>query len=254
MADTVRSLSALQAILVENGQINAQDLRDMLVSTYSSEAHANLENGKTTTDTPDDEFNAGSLDGKWTVVDGTSSTASLTQGNPADIYEATTEGLLAQVSGDNDFHIRQDYELPDGNSIILCLTPTLNVPEIGINDYFVGLSMNDDDSGFNAGQHKWIAFAPQARVIAWDGTGTSAQYLASFGQRMYLRVMRSGLTYYYYWSHDGDMWNPIEQTTESGAFDNIWLFVITGAAYASSPVGINKFHWIRQGDNNIRPW
>ncbi len=38
MVDTVRTLSALQALLADNivGDITAQDLRDMLVSVYPS--------------------------------------------------------------------------------------------------------------------------------------------------------------------------------------------------------------------------
>jgi hypothetical protein len=256
MADTVRSLSSLQTLLANNstGDIGSQDLRDFLVSVYLNEVQANLENGKTTVDTPDDEFNSETLDGKWTVTDGTNGTVSLTQGSPADIYEITTDGLLTQMSAGNDFFMRQDYTLPDGNSIILSLNPTVTTPEIGQNDYFVGMSVNDNDSAFNAGNYHWFAFAPSSRVIAWDGSATSATGVSSTGHGMYLRVLRSGLTYSYYWSITGDMWNPIESNTESGAFTNIWLFTISEAAYNSSPVSINKFSWIRQGDNNIRPW
>ena len=121
MADTVRTLSSLQTILADNtaGDISPQDLRDFLVSAYqSNERRHNLEFGKTATDTPDDEFDTGSLDGKWTAVSGSSGTVDLL-GTTGSTYDFTTRSgeLLMQGYNGAAVELRQDYTLPDGNSI-----------------------------------------------------------------------------------------------------------------------------------------
>jgi len=68
MADTVRTLAALQALLADNatGEISPQDLRDMLVSVYGSEwmsALAVTPSGVTAIDEFDDDSFTG-----WTTV------------------------------------------------------------------------------------------------------------------------------------------------------------------------------------------
>jgi hypothetical protein len=260
MADTVRSLSSLQTILADNtsGGISAQDVRDMLVSTYLSEAQANLENGKTTTDTPDDDFSAGSLDGKWTVVDGASGTVAMDPSTPVDVYDLTTrEELLIQISDGNLFKIRQDYTLPDGNSLTLCFTPSSNVQDTALDDYNLLFVLNDNDTDFSSGsrQHLGINMQPPPRIVWYDGTtivDNSDQN--DIGHRMYFRVNRDTLTYSWFYSYDGATWVPMHRKTESGALDNIWIVGYTNATTNVRPVGITAVHWIRQGSNNIDPW
>ena len=265
MADTVRSLSALQTLLADNGSISAQDVRDMLVSTYTSNALVNLENGKATTDTPDDDFTSGTLDGKWTVVDGGSGTVDPLSTSTTGIYDLSSRSgdLLFQVNN-NSVELRQDYTLPDGNSIILAMTVAMHFDSaISNNELQIGLCLNDDNSGPVAGNNvirmaavetdggtygmDAVRFAPGATNLGTDNNQTDVT------QRIYLRVFRDSLTYTPSFSINGATWATMSSTTMSSACDNVWIQIGSSASIGGT-LPIQAVHWIRQGNNDIDPW
>jgi hypothetical protein len=261
MVDTVRSLSALQTILADNitGDITPQDVRDMLVSTYADETQVNLENGKTSTDTPDDEFDSGTLDGKWTVVDGGSGTVGLTNSSTTGVYDLTTRSgdLLLQYGNGNDVSLRQDYTLPDGNSIIVsCDAGVLSDGSIANNQNNLQFSLNDNDTSEDSGNlvTMWIdTDLNSVDILFYDGT-TAHDTPANFDplRRIYLRILRSGFDYYGYFSMNGSVWIPMGIANNGVAFDNIWIS--TSSTGAVDPVPFSAVHWIRQGSNSIDPW
>jgi len=265
MVDTVRSLSDLQTLLATNssGGISAQDLRDLLVSTYSSEAHANLENGKTSTDTPDDDFDTGSLDVKWTVVDGSSGTVGLLSNASSNIYDLSTRqgNLLLQTYESNKVTLRQDYTLPDGNCIIMAINSAVwNDNGVTNNEIQVGISLNQSTTeifptdGF-ALLHDTVS-TTASQILAADGNTTfgSSGYGVIWGHTTYFRICRSGSTYYGFYSFDGISWSGCGSTTSGiGAYDRIWIFNNSSTG-AFNPNPIATVKWIRQGSNGVDPW
>jgi hypothetical protein len=262
--DTVRSLCDLQMLLADNTtkNISPQDLRDMLVSTYISEAQANLENGKDTTDTPDDDFSAGSLDGKWTVVSGSSGTVDMERTTASSaIYDLSTRSgdLLFQASNAN-FSIRQDYTLPDGNSIIVAITPNISFDtSIADNEVLFELALNDNDSSSSSGTNR-AAVMHQTNLNDYNVIGVN-QASATVGEnphvpagtRVYYRINRSGSTYYMYHSMDGSVWMPLGSSSPASTPDNIWIGA-RSQTNTPDPKAIMAIHWIRQGNNNLDPW
>lgn len=221
----------------------------------------NLELGKTTTDTPDDDFDAGSLDGKWTVVDGSSGTVSMDPSLPVDVYDLTTrDELLVQVSSNNAFEIRQDYTLPDGNSIVMAFTPAINFADDSDVSYSVKLALNDNDTSHNSGTYLFldantninkfrINYFDSSSNLVDNNPGTS-----DFGNRLYFRINRDGLAYTCYYSYTGSTWLPLRRQTFGSAFDNVWIQVVTDSSVTTRPAATTAIHWIRQGNNNIDPW
>jgi hypothetical protein len=217
---------------------------------------------KAPTDTPDDDFTADTLDGKWTLVDGASGTVDLL-GTAGNIYDLTTRDsyLLVQAINGDEFQIRQDYTLPDNSSIILALSPAVSMdgaPAITINEIWAGMALNDNDGGFNSGTYQLLFFGAASNTFRcqhYNGStrGSTPVGACPTGQKLYLRFSRADLTYYAFMSVDCETWVPMGSVTVAGAYTNIWIFVDSQAT-VGTPTPIQAFDWIRLGTNSVDPW
>jgi hypothetical protein len=217
---------------------------------------------KAVADTPDDDFDAASLDGKWTVVNGAGGTVSLT-GTSGGIYELFPEQSLLAIQVNNGalVNLRQDYTLPDGKSIILAMNPALVLAgQSGIvnNELRVGLYLNASDTSPETGSHTGIVL--DADTDGWrigapsnfNSTPVSGTP-AGLGDTIYLRIQRAGLVYHRYFSLSGLVWVPMGSDTEASALDNVWIGTTSAAAFGS-PKPIITFPWIRLGGPGLFPW
>ncbi|MDX1766242.1 MAG: hypothetical protein R3313_04795, partial [Candidatus Saccharimonadales bacterium] len=224
---------------------------------------------KTTVDTPDDEFNYSNLDSKWTAVSGSSGTVDITEtGNVSKYDLATRPGYLLMQAGNNgsqEVSLRQDYTLPDGDSIIMAIDPSLTMDGasgLAGNDWKVGLSINDSDTTWNTTEYTSIHFDVEAdgwRIMIDDGSTNYStprnETGPGLGQKVYLRLSRSGTAISASYSVGGKSWVPLGGTlTRSGTADNIWIFADNQASN-SGFVPIQSVDWIRQGDaTTLDPW
>ena len=233
---------------------------------------------KGSADTPDDDFSAGTLDGKWVGISGSVGTVSLLRTNPAAIYDLSTisDKLCVQLGHTGTaslFDMRQDYTLPSGSSIILAVDPTFLFDTALTNDeLWVGLALNGSNSTYDTeGFMTWLAVMAEAetgagavRVTARQGgglVGTSASTVL-LGQKLYFRILRQGGIsgeggdYHTFYSIDGNNWVYLDKLSlGSSVFDNVWVFAHSKASFSlGKPVPIQQFDWIRLGTANIRPW
>jgi len=218
------------------------------------------------TATPDDDFNGTSLDGKWTVVNGSAGTVSLLETANQSKYQVN-DGLFVQVgqSGSQQVSLRQDYTIPDGSCVVVAFSPALNMDaSISNNELSMGIAINDDDSARGAGNKTIVvvdANGSAVRIIHFDGsiigsTGgstTGSGALRETGQVLYIRIQRNGLDYHAFISWDGTVWIPFGKKTFASAPDNLWLDVDCQASYGD-PLPIQVFHWVKQGGSNVDPW
>ena len=264
MVDTVRSLSSLQTLLATNGAgaISAQDIRDLLVSTYLNSDQARLENGKTTVDTPDDEFSSGTLDGKWTVVDGGSGTVNLLATSTTGIYDLATRSgtMLIQSTISNELALRQDYTLPDGNSIIMSCSFGYNQNGSPANsEANLRLCINNSDTTPQSGNYEdfgILVFGGVVFINVWNGSAAiqDQHSLLPFDNRIYLRISRSSLDYSFFWSTGGTVWLPVGTRTAGSAYNNVWIGSFGLGNTTSPPIATQAIHWIRLGSNSYDPW
>lgn len=226
---------------------------------------------KPSTDTPDDEFDSTTLDAKWTAVTGSSGTVSLLETGEVQKYDLTTRPswLLMQAgsAANQKVELRQDFTLGDGDSIIAAIS--LNSSSdgdmgIGSDELWCGLSLNDNDTGYDAGEYNALFLNVSTNIIRllhWDGStvfGSTSPFADKgisipVGHLLYLRFARSGSTVYAFWSSDGSSWMPMGSESRSATATNVWLFKESVAA-ASEPVPIVAVDWIRQGTNSLDPW
>jgi hypothetical protein len=223
---------------------------------------------KASSDTPDDDFSSGSLAGKWTAVNGASGTVDLLEaGTTISRYDLSTRSgwLLVQVGKNSGqaVRLRQDYTLPDGNSIILAATIGMQGVSSGAgstvnNSYQFGIGLNSTDGTLQSGTWNELMSDAQggssSRILITDASSTSdgsGDYTP--GGLGYFRVARSGLTYYYFYSTTGVSWHPVGSRTVASAFDNLWLFFECNATFAA-PVPVIAVDWIRLGSNALDPW
>lgn len=225
---------------------------------------------KPTTDTPDDEFDSTTLDGKWTAVSGSSGTVSLTETSNVTKYDLTTRPgwLLVQAGrgGTQDVELRQDYTLSDGDSIVLsCAVPMpMDAEGADNSDFEVGVALNDNDTGPEAGNFARILVAANTGVVGvsvYDGTEVFRSYTntsptgTSNDQRFYLRLIRSGTNYYPFFSRDGAAWSPLGDGLAVGAtLSNVWIYARNNTSYSDAFIPIAAVDWIRQGTNALDPW
>ncbi len=230
-------------------------------------SYFSLDKPKPAADTPDDEFSESTLDGKWTVVSGSSGTVDLLETANVSKYDLTTRpgNLLMQVgqTGAQEVSFRQDYTLPDGKSIIVAVTPTLLADAdgggINNNEIQLGISLNpsDTDHGdgdeqevfFDANANGWRVFHA-ANALAVGATPNSAM---PDMQRMYLRITRAGSVYYAFYSMDGQGWAPLGSHTPGATQTNVWIWTRSSASFGD-PIPIQVFDWIRLGTNGLDPW
>jgi len=236
----------------------------VIAEDFTWDAERNLNFGKVTTDTPDDNFDTGSLDGKWTVVDGGSGTVDLLATSTTGIYDLATRSrsMLAQGEVSNALLLRQDYTLPDGNSIVLSFSPNI-VQDSGIsdNEIWCGIGINDSDTNqfgtntqyifLDANASTYIIRHSSANGPPFNTLGTTIY--TPIGGKYYVRFLRDGLDYYGFLSTNGSVWTCLGSRTASSAYNNIWLFV-SGNFTGADPVPIQEFHWIRQGGSGQDPW
>lgn len=236
-------------------------------STYS---FFDIDKPKAAADTPDDEFSESTLDGKWTVVSGSSGTVSLFESANVSKYDLTTRpgNLLMQVgqTGAQEVMLRQDYTLPDGKSIIASISPALmSDAESGIenNELQIGISLNDNDTGHAAGNSSEAFFDANAdgwrviHVIHNGGSTTVGSFpngaMPDPAKKMYFRISRVGSSYTVFWSGDGSTWFPLTSDTPAVTFDNVWIWAESSATFGD-PIPIQVFDWVRLGTNDLDPW
>jgi hypothetical protein len=217
---------------------------------------------KAVADTPDDDFDASSLDGKWTAVNGSSGTVSLT-GTSGAIYQLFPDQSLLAIQVDNGslVNLRQDYTLADGKSLILAMNAALVLDgQSGIsnNELRVGLYLNSDNAGPETGSHTGIVLDADAdgwRIAAPNGFNSTpvSGTAPGLGDTIYLRILRAGLVYHRFFSLSGLVWVPMGGDTEASALDNVWIATTSAAAFGT-PKPIITFPWIREGSNGLFPW
>jgi hypothetical protein len=219
---------------------------------------------KGSTDTPDDDFDSGSLDGKWTAVNGSSGTVSFLETAHVNKYDLGTRSgwLLIQAgnSGSRTVELRQDWTLGDGESIILAISPGLQLDDTAANnDHWIGMAINDDDAGYDAGSNKvWVnaevQAAGQISIFAYDGSTIYGKIDNAPGLwLLYFRIARVGTSYYASVSRDGSSWTLLGDKTIASAPNNLWIFV-DNINPVVDPVPITAVYWIRQGTNTLDPW
>jgi hypothetical protein len=223
-----------------------------------------LDKPKKQADPCDDEFDQGVLDPKWTVVDGSAGTCSLTY-TGGDRYDVTSRKgwLLMQVDNGNHVKLRQDYTLPDGYSIVMACAPTTMADAqsgIANNEIHVGLALNDNDGDYpsgNAVYMYWDTGTDNWRIAYASQGGTSYStpiaISAPIAHRVYFRIARVSLDYYGFWSGDGSTWMPLAKYTAAAELTNVWVFAESLAAFGD-PTPIHAVDWMRQGGNGIDPW
>lgn len=215
---------------------------------------------KTSADTPDDEFESTTLDGKWTAVGSIASgTVDLLETGAVNKYDLTTRPgwLLIQQGATSSGTLRQDHTLADGASIIVAMSVGTGFDSaIANNQINVGISLNDNDAGYNSGNYLNAYIDTENYECVLKSYNDVTAVLSSegivFGQTIYFRVARSGLVYYIFYSLDGCSWCGLGSDTAGSAYDNIWLFMTTTSN--PTPAAIGAFNWIRQGTNSLDPW
>ena len=221
---------------------------------------------KPTVDTPDDEFNSTTLDPKWTVVSGGSGTVSImSTGTTLQVYDLTTRPgwLLTQVGKNTGqvMAIRQDYTLPDGNSIVMALSyccGTSNAVNTNNGTQFQ-IGLNDNDTSIISGNYFYFLVDAEAggfsRTFITSSVGSDiiGQGTVLSGL-IYLRIFRVGLVYHCFAStSQAPAWIFIGTKTMPSASTNIWIQASSSASI-TGPAAINGVDWIRQGTNNLDPW
>lgn len=226
---------------------------------------------KPTVDTPDDEFDSTTLDGKWTAVTGSVGTVDRHEVGTVEKYDLTTRPgwLLMQAGrgGSQDVRLRQDYTLPDGESIILAAGHASGYdgePGTGISQDIVALGLNDSDTTEVTGN--WIrCYAATTsgggiRIVFDDDGGSSFATTASnssahLAGMIYLRIARSGTNYRGSFSVNGGVtWEPLGTQIAMGvALDNVWINGRNAQVHTSA-VPIQAVDWIRLGTDALDPW
>lgn len=229
----------------------------------------NINLRKAKADTPDDEFDGAALDPKWTAVNGTSGTVNLL-GTTGGIYEARPEEsrLLAQLANGANVNLRQAYTLPDGQSLIVKLWPafTWDVDDTTSSALLLLLALNDSTTVVQPGSgvsfHVGVQTIDDAagdglRVLFRNDAGAatiaSTNRAGQGGGPYYLRLARSTLTYYAFFSRTGDVWVPLKSLTAASAPAQLWLS-LSSAAAMSNPQPIIAVDWLRLGGNGVFPW
>ena len=124
------------------------------------------------------------------------------------------------------------------------------------NEIWLGLGVNDNDSGPFAGTTGQTAHAVldgetgSYRLLGLAGTapsyvGSNFSGPGSYVNGTFLRVDRSGLNYDLFASYDGFGWHYIGRKTMATAANNVWLWAWCNAAMGQRMVVWCP--WVRQG-------
>jgi len=238
-------------------------------STYAALGGDFLSSGKAAA-TPDDEFDSGTLDPKWTVVSGGSGTVSLTESGNVAKYDLTTRPgwCLFQVgaAATQEVLLRQDYTLPDGASLGLAVAAAVHLGTPTADELQIGISLNTDDATFlGASCLQFYAVemdgAAEIQAVSTGSTGGAASTtiaaathgISPLARIVYVRITRDGLWYYPHFSFDGYTWMPLGASSFAAEFTNIWLFARNAGA-TGTPVPIQAVAWLREGSDAFDPW
>lgn len=207
--------------------------------------------------TPDDEFGSGTLNVKWTAVEGGSGTVDLWENSNVEEYDLTTRpGWLLMQAGratTQNVQLRQDYTLGDGDAIIARFAPAIQGS--GVNNHFqCSLALNDSDTSYVSGTWAYIAQDSQngggIRLLMYSGTGAGAERgttLDMLPGDVWVGYRRSGTDYTSFVSlNGGDSFIVMGTASHGVAFDNVWLSCNTSATQSSArPVPFAGWDWIR---------
>lgn len=225
-----------------------------------------LHSQKDSADTPDDEFDATTLDAKWTVVDGGVGTIDplLAGSGTTEVYDLTSRPgwMMMQAGTDDVVTLRQDYTLPDGACMVVALEMTmeLNAYSNGDNQN-IKMALNDSDAGIASGEQITVMIEQDTSGDLWqiqansdsDAGGNSMPVdIDLFSNLIYFRIMRETLTYTCFFSLDGITWTYLFADTHATAATNVWIGMKGSSALTKAAVG--AFAWIRQGINDLDPW
>lgn len=219
----------------------------------------------------DDDFNTGILDSKWIVVEGSEGTVDLlATSRTTALYDVdTVDDCLAIQMENNRVSLRQDYELPDGKSVIMKLHPSVNASSNEAYEAVIGLSLNTSDAspdgvttnGFM--RHLFESTADGWRIFGQHKTsaGTTNDSTAisdpgdecNFnGGTVYLRIARSGNSYFWFASFDGIAWVPMKQAvTPPAVYTNIWIHAYSALVTGSKVLPIQLIDWVKEIDNTV---
>jgi hypothetical protein len=233
----------------------------------------NINLPKAVADTPDDDFDSSThFSGLWTAVSGSTGSISLTGAGSTGsggLYQLFPDHslLLAQISNGKHVHLRQDYTLPSGRSIIAKVTPAvtdINTAATSAVEILLALngSTSTPEPGSGVSFHAIVQTINDASGIGIrssfrnDASATTVSASKQYdlgGAPFYLRIARSSLTYYAYSSRDGLTWNSLKSVTVGSAPGRLWLSFMSQAALAN-PQPVCAVEWLREGSASYFPW
>lgn len=226
-----------------------------------------LHSEKASAGTLDDEFNAQTLDAKWTVIAGSHARIDLLEGNNVARYDLVTRTgcLLIQVgsAATQEVQLRQDYTLADGESVILAISPAMHLGSVTADELQIGLGLNSDDSFYSAGSTHFEFYAvetdstPDIQASPTGHSGGQGSVTVTLtnaiSRTLFLRMSRSSLFYHPSFSFDGMSWSPLGGSSFAAAHNNLWIFA-RNAGTTGTPIPVQAIHWIRSGVNSVDPW
>lgn len=208
-----------------------------------------------------DEFTAGTLDGQWSVVGGTSGTVNLITADPTDsVYDLTTRSgsCLVQIKPADSIAFRVDDVITTGEQILVkmgMVAPGDNPSDA--NSYWTGIGFNNNDSDYDAGTHIEMFWdgADVSRIV-WGAAGASGDISHGIvtGTYIYWRAVNSGGTVYAFYSYNAKLWVPIGTGISIGSADNFWVFFDSkGVSYTHAPIA--SIEWVRHiANTNLDPY
>tara|TARA_R110000782_G_scaffold34955_1_gene83714 strand:- start:116 stop:922 length:807 start_codon:yes stop_codon:yes gene_type:complete len=258
----------------------AGEWKVVIGNTYSDPQYVGLSSAidlpKSSADTIDDDFDSTTLNGRWTVVDGTSGTVDngLASTGEQKIYDLTSvSGFLAmqphRVSTTQNIELRQDYTLGVGESVVIKMFTAAQVSSNTANEVVLGVWLNDSDAAPGTGGRCFLAFtintdgweikgsytsgAGSTATSTWGDTGSE---WAFNGAPMYLRFNRLTSTVYSLQvSLSGNSWTSMKRFTSDTTFSNIWIRCYSAATIPSNQsVPIQLIDYIRLGSTDLKPW
>jgi len=216
----------------------------------------------------DDNFDTGTLDSKWTVVDGSSGTVDLlatSMATPTYDLASMSDHLAIQMEN-NRVSLRQDYTLQDGYSVVMKLHPAVNSSSNDISEVVVGISLNTSDTApdgtttngfirlvFDSTLDGWRIYGHYKTSSASDNTaiGDAGDECNFNGGTVYLRIARNGSSYAWLTSFDGVSWVPMKSAiTPPTIYTNVWVHAYSGLATGSKILPVQLIDWIKEIDNS----
>jgi len=246
---------------ISEGQAGHIDDHETIAKMYNQAVNL-LSSTKASADTPDDEFTETTLDVKWTAVSGSSGTVDplIAGSTVTEVYDLSSRPgwLLLQCGTADSVSLRQDYTLPDGASIVLAVSMPTGENSGGDNQS-MALRLNDSNTSSTAGEHVTIMIEQDSTAFNiqgnsdTDASGTEiTSNVAPLADMVFLRIMRSTLTYSCWYSMDGYSWSFVFEDTHADVADNVWITFVGATTLDYAPIA--AIPWIRQGTNDLDPW